>query len=579
MSLFLRRGQSVAENTTGAPDHVWHGAVLLAAFLASGLVLRAEGGEIQNSLGMKFRAVSVTRVQFAVWETRVGDWKAYLLESRRPPAWLGQPAFSQTDDHPAVNITLAEAGDFCEWLTRREREAGTLTGAQRYRLPTNAEWDAAVGLSPRTEAAGAAGDLEPHLYPWGTDWPPPRRAGNYCRDAIEGGDDDGFKFTAPVGRFDPSPDGLYDLGGNAWEWTVDPGPEANSSACLRGGSWMYWRRECLESSYQLRVKPGVRAPSIGFRCVMEDDAVVDRDRRKIAADDELKRRELVARPKVSYDEVQSVLSQLSDRRRGAVAAGATNSEARAANSLAPNAHEAAAPGRMFTNSLGITMLPVSGASILLGEHEVRVADFNACAVENGWPRRTGAASDGGLAEPVTGVTWQDAVSFCLWLTQRERARDLLPPGAVYRLPALAEWRAAVWDQASGTASGSDYPWGASWPPPGDHANVNRTGGLSRPGGSGHLLPVKSLRPNARGFFDLVGNAAEWCQDVRPAAPAERVYCGGSWSSNTPEDLRAGNGQRISIAAVRADLGFRLALDFRPTEKISFQPSPATVRRR
>ena len=516
---------------------------------------------------MKFHAVTGTRVLFSIWETRVSDWNAYLLENRRPKTPGARFAFHQTDAHPVVNVTATEAGEFCDWLTRRERAAHTLTSAQSFRLPTNAEWDAAVGVSPRTEASNTGGEIEPCRFPWGTEWPPPPRAGNYNTDLIAGKGDDGFKFTAPVGQFDPTPDGLFDLGGNAWEWTVDSAAEGAATACLRGGSWMYWRKDCLESSFRLRVKPGVRAPSIGFRCVLADEAVARADRQRDAADAKSKRLELSAKPRVTDDEVHAMRSQLVERRAEA---------ASAARAIAGNS---AASGREFVNSIGIKMLPLPGTDVLLGEHEVRIADFNIYADQNGLPRCDGSNNGGNPNHPVTGVTWADAVSFCLWLTQRERARDLLPPEAIYRLPALAEWRAAFRDRPSGTAAPSGYPWGNSWPPPGDYANVDRTNGLPESGRPGRLLPVKSLRANALGFFDLVGNAAEWCRDVRPETDTERTHCGGSWTSSRSEDLQDGGACGIPATAVRADVGFRLSLDLRPPGKLSFQQTLKAERRR
>src|SRR3569623_247845 len=164
-------------------------------------------GEMRNSLGMVFHKVSGSAVRFSVWETRVSDWKAYLVATGQ--SWSHWPTFPQTDDHPVVNVTVAEARAFCDWLTGKERASTMLKPSQRYRLPANNEWDAAVGARDNTTTL---------LFPWGTQWPPPPDAGNYNSPHIEGAKDDGFAFTAPGGKFRPSEDGLYDLGGNAWEW-------------------------------------------------------------------------------------------------------------------------------------------------------------------------------------------------------------------------------------------------------------------------------------------------------------------------------------------------------------------------
>jgi formylglycine-generating enzyme required for sulfatase activity len=118
-----------------------------------------------------------------------------------------------------VKITWNQATKFCEWLSK---ETGKEWG-----LPTNAEWDAAVG---KTE------------YPWGDYFPPHWDDGNYAILA-DGKDDpqkigvDGIKGTAPVGSFKPNALGFYDMGGNAWEWMADVTDKKNGNRVLRGGGW------------------------------------------------------------------------------------------------------------------------------------------------------------------------------------------------------------------------------------------------------------------------------------------------------------------------------------------------------
>ena len=155
------------------------------------------------------------------------------------------PGFPQGDDHPVVNVSWNDANAFCEWLSRAEPNGG------RYRLPTEAEWEHACRAGTTT------------LYPNGDD--PERLAeiGNVADASLKRTfpdqdwatiqADDGFAFTAPVGRF-PAIRGLYDTIGNVWEWcqdgydaayyqksppvSVDPrGAADGSSRVDRGGSW------------------------------------------------------------------------------------------------------------------------------------------------------------------------------------------------------------------------------------------------------------------------------------------------------------------------------------------------------
>ncbi|WP_218280401.1 SUMF1/EgtB/PvdO family nonheme iron enzyme [Verrucomicrobium spinosum] len=71
-------------------------------------------------------------VLFARWETRVSDFESFLKATGR--VWNHSPAFTQTGDHPVVNVTLQEALAFCNWLTEKERAEGTLDANQSYRL-------------------------------------------------------------------------------------------------------------------------------------------------------------------------------------------------------------------------------------------------------------------------------------------------------------------------------------------------------------------------------------------------------------------------------------------------------------
>jgi len=46
-----------------------------------------------------------------------------------------------------VGVSWTDAEEFCNWLTKRERSAGNLPADRQYRLPTDEEWSAAVGLN------------------------------------------------------------------------------------------------------------------------------------------------------------------------------------------------------------------------------------------------------------------------------------------------------------------------------------------------------------------------------------------------------------------------------------------------
>lgn len=254
-----------------------------------------------NSLGMKLVELPGTPVSVSVWETRVADWDAYIKHKGTP--WTHKPAFTQTSQDPVVNVTFSEAQEFCAWLTAHERKAGVLKAGQSYRLPSKSEWDAACGIATESNASDSQ-------YPWGDTWPPPQQSGNYGNQPLAEVAGDGYPFTAPVGRFLPSRSGCYDLGGNVWEWTSDYLQSGEVDVTLRGGSWMYWRQECLETRYAYHVTTSTRSPGVGFRCVLEDSAAAER----LALEHKEMASKLMEKPAVGQEEIEEEKRKLIGRR-------------------------------------------------------------------------------------------------------------------------------------------------------------------------------------------------------------------------------------------------------------------------
>ena len=215
-----------------------------------------------NTLGMKFVPVAGTEVLFSVWETRVQDYAAFASATSRR---VQKPVFEQGPTHPVVNVNWDDAQAFAKWLTEKERAEGKLTVGQSYRLPQDWEWSVAVGLN---EARGGTpkekdGKIN-DVYPWGTQWPPPQGAGNYDPDLKV----DSFANTSPVGSFAGNRFGLFDLGGNAWEWCEDFYDGSSADRVLRGGWWVSISSDSLLSSYRYYGTADFRNGNVGFRCVL-----------------------------------------------------------------------------------------------------------------------------------------------------------------------------------------------------------------------------------------------------------------------------------------------------------------------
>lgn len=235
----------------------------------------------ENSLGMKFVMVPVINadgkqtVMFSIWETRVRDYAAYAKEQSGVNGEWEQPGFEQGPEHPVVNVSWEDAKRFCVWLTGKERAEGKIGAQQEYALPTDALWSWGVGIGEEEERAGKLRSPQerdekikagqhPWAYPWGKDWPPPKGAGNYGSSLKV----DEYKYTSPVGSFAANLHGLFDLGGNVWEWCEDYYDGTSGARVLRGGSWCNDGPRNLLSSGRYYYVAHLRGHPCGFRVVL-----------------------------------------------------------------------------------------------------------------------------------------------------------------------------------------------------------------------------------------------------------------------------------------------------------------------
>ena len=80
-----------------------------------------------------------------------------------------------------------------------------------------------------------------------------------------------------VGSFKPNALGIYDVGGNVWEWCEEgykgsSGNVGRDWGVLRGGSWGTSNRLEMQSSYRNVVDRNERDVIYGFRCVLVSEA-------------------------------------------------------------------------------------------------------------------------------------------------------------------------------------------------------------------------------------------------------------------------------------------------------------------
>lgn len=226
----------------------------------------------ENSLGMKF--VPVGDVHFSTNVTRVKDYAQFIKETGYPKSSWNNPGFAQGPDHPVVKVSWTDALSFCKWLTDKEQAAGLLGPNEHYRLPTDLEWSKAVGLPAERGPTPEMRDMSVQdQYPWGKQWPPPKGAGNYTgresgAEVAVPGYEDGFAQTSPVGSFQPNGEGLYDMGGNVWQWCMDTWNPKARSRVLRGASFSQGALQMsLLSSCRIHSMPDRESDNYGFRVI------------------------------------------------------------------------------------------------------------------------------------------------------------------------------------------------------------------------------------------------------------------------------------------------------------------------
>ena len=192
-----------------------------------------------------------------VYEVTNLQYKKFNNETkRRSPTHFRNRTFPRGKaDHPVTYVSWEDANAYCEWAGKR--------------LPTDQEWEKA--------ARGTDG----RIFPWGDEFDA-EKANTPLRWQLVGS----FGDTTPVGSFKEgvSPNGVYDMSGNVWEWTSSwykayPGNKVASESygerykTLKGGSWF----DC--SFYNCGISAPVfnraffsirtKNDSFGFRCAKD----------------------------------------------------------------------------------------------------------------------------------------------------------------------------------------------------------------------------------------------------------------------------------------------------------------------
>ena len=170
-----------------------------------------------------------------------------------PGPWVGNRNIAKGENMPAVMMTWAEAILFCEKLAIKE--------GRRYRLPSEAEWEYACRANTCT------------WFYWGDDFD----------ERYAWSSKNSERSMHKVGTRLPNAWGLFDMGGNVWEWcsdwhgnyptdeVTDPnGTPAGEKRVIRSGSYSNSMWDC-RSAERGCVLPKTRSGNIGLRVVMQGE--------------------------------------------------------------------------------------------------------------------------------------------------------------------------------------------------------------------------------------------------------------------------------------------------------------------
>ena len=222
-------------------------------------------------------AYEVTQAEFAAFVATSGYATPAGCQTDRalggrwrfdPDATWRDPGFPTGERLPVVCVNWADANAYAAWLS-------TKTG-KHYRLLSEAEWEYAGRAGSTTEYWW--GDGADDLCAWanGPDQSAKAKFPQWPAAAC----DDGHVLAAPVGSYKPNPFGLYDMAGNAWEWTADcyerdydvqprDGSAYTGGGCfrraLRGGSWVNGLQDLRSAQRNGLPPPYLRGGDIGFR--------------------------------------------------------------------------------------------------------------------------------------------------------------------------------------------------------------------------------------------------------------------------------------------------------------------------
>jgi formylglycine-generating enzyme required for sulfatase activity len=402
------------------------------------------------------------------------------------------PSEFSNDDFPVTNVSWYEIQTWLLYLNEKEGLTGS---TNKYRLPTEAEWEFA-----------ACGGMNSKGYMY---------SGSNNIDDVGWYDAESWRTSHAVGTKAPNELGLFDMTGNVREWCNDfyspyaeyaqinpTGPENGSGHCMRGGIHFLQTKKVDEKHQVVISTPSnvlkrhseigsVHYDFIGFRLARTSTFELMITSQEIS-------------PLVEIKPIEMVLVD-----GGTFIMGGDDGPYSNAN-----------PPHSVTLS-----------NFYIGKYPVTQKQWRDIVQ---WKQGSGGVplkpdpDDEFFGDnfPVTRISWKDVQKWLSFLNEKE---GLTKSPNKFRLPTEAEWEFA----ARGGTKSQGYIYSGS-------NNLDKVAWCGKNSGK-KPHDVRTKKPNELGIFDMTGNVDEWCNDwyepytgeaqTNPTGPSKgkhRVLRGGSW---------------------------------------------------
>ena len=159
----------------------------------------------------------------------------------------------------------------------------------------------------------------------------------------------------------------------------------------------------------------------------------------------------------------------------------------------------------------------------IGRHEVTFAEWDACVADGGCLHKPSDQGWGRGRRPVVDVSWNDAMEYVSWLSEKTGHR--------YTLPSESEWEYAA-------RAGGSTPWHTGNAILTDDANI-----LNQ---FRKTVPVGGYAPNAFGLHDVHGNVSEWTLDCLDTGYVGVPKDGGAATSGDCANNRLARGGAFDV---------------------------------